>query len=194
MTTHRLDHRGFITEGPVDGTSTAVLDGHVTFSNAPTIPSKYQVLRDAGRKSYAGQNVHFAFTITGSNTNLHSGTAWCNTSSCTFYPSAVGKTYHMRIDGIVSSSSGNPIFHLDFEQSGLVATGSNQEFHNNYSINKQSHDFDVVRGTLGHSHIHMDFLVLATQDLFVSGGQFFCSTDGNQIVTVASATLMIVEN
>jgi hypothetical protein len=194
MTTHKLDHRGFITTGPVDGTSIAVLDGHVSFSNPPTIPSKYQFIKDQASKTFTGTFVYFNFTFTGSNTYEDSGTSWYNTSSHVFFPASLGKVYSMRIDGIMSSSSGNPIFHMDFEQTGIITSGTTLDSSFQYSPNRQSHDFDVVRGGLGHSHFHMTFLVLATQDLVTSGGQFYCATNGNQVVSFTSATLLIVEH
>ena len=99
----------------------------------------------------------------------------------------------MRLDGVLSSSSGNPIFHVDFERRGLIQTGSTHGSHVNASVNRQSLDFDVVRGALGHSHFHMVFLIVADADLYTSGGQFYCSTDGAQAITFSSATLFIEE-
>lgn len=76
MAQHRLNHKGLVTTGPMDGTSTAIFEGHVSFSNPPTTPSKYQILRDHAPKIFQGADVHFLFALSGANINTGSTDSW----------------------------------------------------------------------------------------------------------------------
>lgn len=194
MVTNKSDYRGFITEGPVDGNVSTVISGTTVFTHAPIMPGRYEAYQSTGSQSISGSAVHYIIRCDGSAATANNGLRLWNTSSHKFTPTEINRVYILRFDCILSASSGSPFFHMDFEYSGKIATGS-ASHHSSASLQRQSVETAVVKGTsYDHSHFHANFLFFSDADMLVSGAQLYGAIDGNQTVTLKSASMMIFEH
>lgn len=194
MVTNYADHRGFITVGPVDGAVQNIISGNATFTHAPSMPGKYEAYQSTGSQTLSGSAVHWIIQCNGSAARANGGQNLWSTSSHKFTPTVAGKVYMMRVDFILSASSGTPFFHMDLEYGGRIPTGS-ASHHSSASIQRQSVETAVVKGqAFDHSHFHANFLFFSDADMLVSGVQLYGAVDTAQSVTLKSASIMIAEH
>ncbi|MFA6049635.1 MAG: hypothetical protein WC761_00290 [Candidatus Paceibacterota bacterium] len=206
MVTNKSSFRGWTSEGPVDGTVATHISGATTFPNTvsfqntasfsvyPTFSTRYEAYQRTGSQSFSGDGVHSVVQIADGLSRVNNGLQLWNTSSYTLFPTVVGKVYFIRIDGILSSSTGNPYFHVDLEYAGGIPTGV-ASHHASASIHRQSVEVSVVRGvSYDHSHFHANFMIFSDTKMLVSGVQFYGAIDTAQTVTLKSASIMITEH
>lgn len=186
MITNKIGAKGFVSEGTIDGTSKTVIDDY------PSIP-KYQVVR-AGPTNVSGSSNHGIILFNTS--TLDGGLNLWNLSNGKFFPLKSGQFYTLRLDGVIplTGFAGNPVFHIDFEVSGVIEPGQESP-HSGVSIDRQT--VDVILRTGGsaspeHQHFHGVFVVLTTDDMVASGAQFFAASSGPE-VDFLSGTLLIKE-
>jgi hypothetical protein len=183
MVTNKSDSRGFITEGPFDGTVTTYLDNYLP---------KYELYQNIDGQTVSGANQYFVLHFHGDKVTRRSRMNTWNTSSHKFFPSALNQAYTFRVNFELSASGGNPIFHICFDQIGSMITGAGGGHVDPMGIHRQEMTVDVVKGNVGHSHYHGTFTVIVDEHLFASGAQFYAETDSNA-VTIKSGTLLIKE-
>lgn len=179
---------GFVTTGPVDGSSTTEI---VDFAQVP----KWQA-RETGPATVSGSSIHniIPFT-TASVTHVGELDVWTGNK---FTPKAANRIYTLRVDGFVPDDgfSGNPTFHIDFEMSGVIESGIvDPHSHDEETINRQT--VDVFLRTQGvsspnHYHVHAVYKILTTEDLVVSGGHLYATSSG-PAVRFLSDTMLITE-
>lgn len=213
MITNRINSKGFITEGLNDGTATTIISGaqfigNVTFDSNVTIIgsasisspisgnllSKYEAYQATGSQAFTGDSIHSVIRINAGLQNIQHGLHLWNTGTHIFQPSEIGRVYIMRLDGILSASSGTPVFHADFELSGVISTNG-ASHHGSASVHRQSVEVEAVRGVnFDHSHFHATFMCFSDAAMVSSGAQFYGAIDTAQIVTFKSCSLMIHEH
>jgi len=190
MVTNIIDHRGLVTTGPYNGsvTSTVISGSTVSIENFAGVPG-VEIYQCTGTQDFTGDAVHNIVRFNGDLATVRKGINFWNPVTHIFQPTKTNQVYSFRVSGILSASSGAPVFHLDIELSGGIATGI-ASHHEEASINRQSHDFDVVKGSsFDHSHFSFCGFILANEDVVVSGVQFYGAMDGNQTVTLQSCSL-----
>jgi hypothetical protein len=183
MVTNRASAKGFVTEGPVDGSVTTVLENFVR---------KYELYQHLSSQTISGANVYHVLRFPGTYQTVSGGLNTWNTSSSTFFPQTLNQTYLFRIDFVMSASTGNPLLHLCFDRVGTVATDIGGGHVGPLSIHRQEVDSDVVRGGQGHSHFHWFLSLIADSTLMASGAQIYVSTL-NQNITFSSGSILIKE-
>jgi len=190
MTTNRIDHKGFVTTGPITSTVvTTAVSGPLNVAGPISQLPRYELYRSAGAQAITGDGVHFIMSFSGSQVRTQNGLSLWDEASNIFRPTTadIGKVFTFRVDAALSASNGSPNFHIDFEVSGTLDEGA-------YSIHKQSVDVHVIRGGgYDHSHLHAIFILLVDSQVAASGVQMYGSIDGSHIVTVTSRTLFIKE-
>jgi hypothetical protein len=164
---------------------------HVNNTNLDLPDKKYELFESTGSQTISGSLVHHVLRINGASNVIRNGLQIWNTSSHKFQPTEAGKQYAMRLDGIMSCSSGQPTFHIDFEVSGNIPIGVAGASHAAHSINRQTLDIDL-RSSFDHSHFHGCYLILTDASMVASGAQFYGATTSQEI-TFTSATLFISE-
>lgn len=143
-------------------------------------------------QTISGANIYHVIHFHGDKVARNNGMTCWNTSSFTFYPRTLDQTYTLRVSFQMSASAGNPMLHVCFDKIGLIVTGSGGGHVGPMSIYRQERDDNVVKGSVGHSHFNVVFMVVADADLMVSGAQFYAETD-SQAITISSGTLLIKE-
>lgn len=206
MITNKINEKGFVSFGPKDGTNNLVVEGSgsTTFNqsvefiggvtNFSVIP-KHQVLQLADQ-TFTG-SIHGRIRVSSS---LYTGSQileniWDFTNhKFTFtVPHAV---YTLRLDGVIPTAgvTGDPVFHIDLEVSGVIST-SGSSTHANETIHRQT--VDTVVRTQGptspnHVHFHAIYIIHTDSILISSGAQLYVATSGPPL-QFTSGTILIKE-
>src|SRR5690606_29762227 len=128
---------------------------------------------------------HVKFNINGVASNYDGGLNSWNTENSIFSPPEIGGVYTIKLEAEIQPVGGNPIFHIDFMQSGSDTT-TGESFRHKQSVEV------TVRNTGPQRHLHAVFTTFVDEDLFVSGGILMAATSGPAI-TISSASLFIKE-
>lgn len=179
-----IGSKGFITKKTTGSYSTEIED----FASLP----KYQLLNSAPL-TISGSSIHDVLLFNTS--TLDGGLDVWNIEQNLFFPRRAGEFYTLRLDGVVplTGVSNSPVIHIDLEISGVIDIGVASP-HDEVSLNRQTIDLSVrTQGDLPeHQHFHGIYIVLATEDMVVSGATFYAASSGPQ-VQFLSGTLLIKE-
>lgn len=200
MTINKIDNKGFTTQGPINSNVNTIISGNVILPSGNLqvagpigfLP-RYEWYRSTGSQLFTGDTVHSVVRFNGELSQGQNGMHLWNTSSHIFQPTSadLGKTYTFRVDAIMSSSTGTPVFHMDFEVSGVLETAGH---HSSTSLNRQAVDLEIIRGAqYDHAHFHAIFILLVDTQVVASGVHMYGAIDGSQNVTFKSGTLFIKE-
>lgn len=199
MTNNRIDEKGFwSTKGDGVTTSNLVLTGTVSANVDANFTSlsrlaKYEGYVATGSQAISGDGVHFIYRVNGLAQSASNQLSYWNNSQhyLSFSAGDLGKVFLLRINGILSASSGNPTVHFDFKQKDGGDGGIHADPD---SLIRQSFDVRVVHSTgLDHSHFLNTFLFSVDETLVLSGAQIYVATDSNATVTLKSSSLFLSE-
>lgn len=173
--------------GGTTGMLTTDTNGKVSASNLAT-----RIRYEFWDHTVGGQSVPTAsytyVKVDGQADHVDDGLSTWNTSSFVFRPEAIGNVYTLRFSGKLANPSKNGVVHLDFALSGA----NPPNYVPNYNRQKQAREFQVAN-----SQDHVDllgvFTVFVDQALFVSGGQFYVTSNINGGINMVSASLFIKE-
>lgn len=207
MITNKINEKGFVSVGPVDGTNTLSITGVGTSSfnqpvslsngiiNFPVVP-RHQIFQLANQ-SFTG-SVHGRLRVSASlSTHNHNllENIWDFINHKFVFPIEHG-IYTIRLDGIIPTAgvTGDPIFHIDFEVSGVISTTSSAG-HANETVHRQTVD-TVVRSqgptSPNHVHFHAVYIIHTDAQIVASGAQLYVATSGPAL-QFASGTMLIKE-
>jgi hypothetical protein len=162
----------------------------ITISQSHTITAnleeihKFEYWEHSGSIQIAsGSGNYTRLLINGQRDSYAGGLNTWNTGSSVFYPESVGRIYDLAVDLRVQPTPTSPVLDVTFIISGsnpayIVPLKHNQSFES------------VIRNNVPHQHVHTQFCVFSSQELFVSGGVLLISSDGQQI-NVLSASILI---